>query len=117
VREMGAQNEHGRREDSAEAAESSSESVSNIHGAREQEAFAYRGKCMAEISGARGKSDIKNKGNKKERGKSYSTQYSHLVSYDSTDWASTWLSSQIGRDTERSGVYGRSYQVLTFRTR
>lgn len=48
----------------------------------------------------------------REKKKSYSTQYSHLVSYDSTDWAITWLSSQIGRDTERSGVYGRSCLVV-----
>lgn len=42
-------------------------------------------------------------------GKNYSTQYSRLVSYGSTDWASTCLPTQIGRDGGLSGVYGRSW--------
>ena len=48
---------------------------------------------------------------KKKKKKNYSTRYSHLVSYDSTDRASTRLSSQIGRDAELSGVYGRSWKL------
>ena len=42
--------------------------------------------------------------------KNYSTQYSRLVSYGSTDWASTCLPTQIGRDGGLSGVYGRSWE-------
>lgn len=46
--------------------------------------------------------------NKKKKGRSYSTQYSHVVPHHSTDCASTSLTSEIGRDPVRSGVYGRS---------
>lgn len=43
-----------------------------------------------------------------KEGQNYITQYSRLVSYGSTDWASTCLPTQIGRDGGLSGVYGRN---------
>ena len=46
-----------------------------------------------------------------KKAKSYSTEYSRLVSYGSTDWASTCLPTQIGRDGGSSGVYGRSCET------
>lgn len=45
--------------------------------------------------------------------KNYSTQYSRLVSYGSTDWASTCLPTQIGRDGGLSGVYGRNWKNVS----
>lgn len=45
--------------------------------------------------------------NSKKR-QNYSTQYSQVVTYPSTDCASTSLTSEIGRDPVLSGVYGRS---------
>ena len=45
---------------------------------------------------------------KNRRDKNYSTRYSRVVPHHSTDRAITSLTSQIGRDAVRYGVYGRS---------
>ena len=41
-----------------------------------------------------------------EKKKHYSTQYSHVVTDRSTDWAVTNLTSEIGRDPVLYGTYG-----------
>jgi hypothetical protein len=41
--------------------------------------------------------------------KNYSTQTSRVVTHRTTIWASTCLTSQIGRDAVLSRVYGRRY--------
>jgi hypothetical protein len=43
--------------------------------------------------------------------KNYSTQTSRVVTHRTTIWASTCLSSQIGRDEVLSRVYGRRYSL------
>ena len=42
----------------------------------------------------------------------YSTQYSHVVTDRSTDWAVTSLTLEIGRDPVLSGAYGRNTDIL-----
>ncbi len=42
--------------------------------------------------------------------KNYSTQYSHVVTHQSTNWAITSLTSEIERDPVCSGMYGRSWK-------
>ena len=41
----------------------------------------------------------------------YSTQYSHVVTDRSTDWAVTSLTLEIGRDPVLSGAYGRNIDI------
>ena len=45
----------------------------------------------------------------KTKGKNYSTQYSHVVTHHSTNWAITSLTSEIRRDLVGSSMYGRSW--------
>lgn len=45
-----------------------------------------------------------------EKKKHYSTQYSHVVTDRSTDWAVTNLTSEIGRDPVLYGAYGRNIE-------
>ena len=51
-----------------------------------------------------------NKTVQKFKDQNYSTQYSHVVTHHSTNWAITSLSSEIRRDPELSSMYGRSWQ-------
>jgi hypothetical protein len=45
----------------------------------------------------------------------YSTQYSHVVTDRSTDWAVTSLTLEIGRDPVLSGAYGRNIDINEIR--
>ncbi len=45
----------------------------------------------------------------KQKVENYSTQYSHVVTHQSTNWAIASLTSEIERDPVCSGMYGRSW--------
>lgn len=53
--------------------------------------------------------------NKKKFFLRYSTQYSHVVTDRSTDWAVTSLTLEIGRDPVLSGAYGRNIDIYVVR--
>lgn len=57
-------------------------------------------------------STLKNFKKRRKGKKSYNTQYSRVVPHHSTDWASSSLTSEIGRVPVYSRVYGRSQQSL-----
>ena len=52
---------------------------------------------------------------KKKQKMRYSTQYSHVVTDRSTDWAVTSLTLEIGRDPVLSGAYGRNIDINVVR--